>query len=86
MLTGMQSGFYDVILVQSGKKRTNAILAVREASAKIPSIPNMLDLSAASRLVDSAPCKVFLGIPKEHAENAKAILEKAGAVVDLKPA
>ncbi len=67
---------FDVILSAAGDKKVNAIKAVREITG--------LGLKDAKGLVDGAPSPVKEGVSKEEAEEAKAKLEAAGAVVEVK--
>lgn len=67
---------FDVILSAAGDKKVNVIKAVREITG--------LGLKEAKGLVDNAPSAVKEGVSKEDAEAAKAKLEEAGAVVELK--
>ena len=67
---------FDVILSAAGDKKVNAIKAVREITG--------LGLKEAKGLVDGAPSPIKEGVPKEEAEEAKAKLEAAGAVVEVK--
>ena len=67
---------FDVILSAAGDKKVNAIKAVREITG--------LGLKDAKGLVDGAPSPIKEGVSKEEAEEAKAKLEAAGAVVEVK--
>jgi large subunit ribosomal protein L7/L12 len=67
---------FDVILSSSGDKKIQVIKVVRSITA--------LGLKEAKALVDGAPNPVKEGIEKEEAEQIKAELEEAGAVVELK--
>ena len=67
---------FNVALQSVGDKKIQVIKAVREFTS--------LGLKEAKDLVESAPCNVKEGIPKDEAEKAKAKLEEAGAVVELK--
>lgn len=67
---------FDVVLNSAGDKKIQVIKAVRELTS--------LGLKEAKDLVESAPCKVKEGLGKEDAEKAKAKLEDAGAVVEIK--
>lgn len=67
---------FNVALQSVGDKKIQVIKAVRELTS--------LGLKEAKDLVESAPCNVKEGIPKEEAEKAKAKLEDAGAIVELK--
>ena len=68
---------FDVILEAAGDKKIGVIKAVRE-------IVSGLGLKEAKDLVDSAPKPVLEKVTKEDAEKAKAQLEEAGAIVELK--
>lgn len=68
---------FDVILKDGGANKIGAIKAVRE-------INQNLGLKEAKDLVEAAPKEVLKGANKEDAEAAKAKLEAAGAVVELK--
>jgi len=67
---------FDVILSSSGDKKIQVIKVVRSITA--------LGLKEAKALVDGAPNAVKEGVEKEEAEQIKAELEEAGAVVELK--
>ena len=67
---------FDVVLTEIGPKKINVIKEVRALTS--------LGLKEAKDVVDSAPSTVMEGIGKEAAEEAKAKLEEAGAVVELK--
>lgn len=67
---------FDVILKEIGPKKIQVIKAVREFTS--------LGLKEAKELVESAPTKVLEAVSKEQAEAAKAKLEEAGAVVEIK--
>ncbi len=67
---------FDVILSSAGDKKVNVIKAVREITG--------LGLKEAKDLVEAAPKAVKEGISKADADAAKAKLEEAGAVVELK--
>ncbi len=67
---------FDVMLTDFGAKKINVIKAVRQLTA--------LGLKEAKDLVESAPAPVQEGVPKEAAEDAKKLLEEAGATVELK--
>jgi ribosomal protein L7/L12 len=85
MLTHIQTGFVDVVLVQAGKKKTDVILALREITTR-ETVLEMIDLATAKRLTDATPCVVAPNVALEVGERVKARLEKAGATVELKPA
>jgi large subunit ribosomal protein L7/L12 len=67
---------FDVILSSIGDKKVNVIKAVRELTG--------LGLKEAKDLVEAAPKAVKEGASKADAAAAKAKLEEAGAVVELK--
>lgn len=67
---------FDVILVEAGEKKVNAIKAVRGATG--------LGLKEAKGLVESAPAAVKEGLSKEDAEALAKELEAAGAKVEIK--
>ena len=67
---------FDVILTDFGAKKINVIKAVRQLTA--------LGLKEAKDLVESAPAPIQEAISKEAAEDAKKLLEEAGAAVDVK--
>ncbi len=64
---------FDVILREIGPNKINVIKGVREVTP--------LGLKEAKDLVEAAPQAVKEGISKEDAEQVKAKLEEAGAVV-----
>lgn len=67
---------FDVILSSIGDKKVNVIKAVREITG--------LGLKEAKDLVEAAPKAVKEAASKADAEAAKAKLEEAGAIVELK--
>jgi large subunit ribosomal protein L7/L12 len=67
---------FDVILSSPGDKKIQVIKVVRSITS--------LGLKEAKALVDGAPNTVREGVEKEEAEQIKAELEEAGAVVELK--
>lgn len=67
---------FDVVLSSAGDKKVNVIKAVRALTG--------LGLKEAKGMVDGAPATVKEGASKEEAEEAKAALEEAGAIVELK--
>jgi large subunit ribosomal protein L7/L12 len=68
---------FDVILKDAGANKIGAIKAVRTLKPE-------LGLGEAKAFVESAPQTVLEGAKKEDAEKAKATLEEAGCVVELK--
>ncbi len=67
---------FDVILNAAGDKKIQVIKVVRELTS--------LGLKEAKDLVDGAPNAVVEKVTKEDAEKAKAKLEEAGALVEMK--
>lgn len=67
---------FDAVLTSIGDKKIQVIKAVRELTS--------LGLKEAKDLVESAPVKVKEGVPKDEAEAAKAKIEEAGGIVDIK--
>ena len=67
---------FDVVLKEAGAKKIAVIKEVRAITG--------LGLKEAKDLVDGAPNTVKEGAPKDEAEQLKAKLEEAGAVVELK--
>jgi large subunit ribosomal protein L7/L12 len=67
---------FDVILSAAGDKKIQVIKEVRTLTS--------LGLKEAKDLVDGAPKAVLEKVSKEDAEKAKAVLEGAGASVELK--
>lgn len=67
---------FDVILSSPGDKKIQVIKVVRSITS--------LGLKEAKALVDGAPNPVKEGVEKDEAEQIKAELEEAGAVVELK--
>ena len=66
---------FDVILKEIGPNKINVIKGVREVTT--------LGLKEAKDLVESAPQAVKEGLSKEDAEDIKAKLESAGAVITV---
>ncbi|MEE4271663.1 MAG: 50S ribosomal protein L7/L12 [Thermoanaerobaculales bacterium] len=67
---------FDVMLNSIGDKKINVIKAVREVTS--------LGLKEAKELVESAPCAIKEGVPKDEAEEIKKKFEAAGAQVEIK--
>ncbi len=67
---------FDVILSSAGDKKVNVIKAVRELTG--------LGLKEAKDLVESAPKAIKEAVSKADADAAKAKLEEAGAIVEVK--
>lgn len=68
---------FDVILAAAGANKIGVIKAVRTLKPD-------LGLKEAKDLVEGAPKPVLEAAKKEDAENAKKVLEEAGAQVELK--
>ncbi len=66
---------FDVMLKDVGPKKINVIKVVRQMTS--------LGLKEAKDKVESAPTAILEAVGKEAAEDAKAKLEDAGAVVEL---
>lgn len=66
---------YDVVLKDAGAQKVAVIKAVKDLTG--------LGLGEAKALVDGAPKTVLEKAKKEDAENAKKVLEDAGATVEL---
>jgi large subunit ribosomal protein L7/L12 len=67
---------FEVVLKEVGPEKIKVIKAVRELTS--------LGLKESKDLVESAPSSVKKGVTKEEAAAAKAKLEEAGAVVEVK--
>lgn len=67
---------FDVILKETGPKKIQVIKAVRELTA--------LGLRESKEVVEEAPSPIKRGVSREEAEAAKAKLEEAGAMVEIK--
>jgi large subunit ribosomal protein L7/L12 len=67
---------FNVVLKSFGDNKINVIKAIRE-------VISGLGLKEAKDLVEAAPTKVKEGIGKEEAEQIKAKLTEAGAVVEI---
>jgi large subunit ribosomal protein L7/L12 len=67
---------FDVILAAVGEKKINVIKEIRGITS--------LGLKEAKELVESAPKAVKEGATKEEADKIKAVLEAAGATVEIK--
>ena len=68
---------FDVVVTSPGEKKLNVIKAIREV------IPG-LGLGEVKAMLDELPKAILSGVTKEEADKAKATLEGAGAVVELK--
>ncbi len=66
---------FDVVIKEIGPKKIQVIKAVRQLTS--------LGLREAKEVVDDAPSAVLEAVAKEAAEDAKAQLEEAGAVIEL---
>jgi len=66
---------YDVILKDTGAQKVAVIKAVKDLTG--------LGLGESKAITDSAPKTVLEKAKKEDAENAKKVLEEAGATVEL---
>jgi large subunit ribosomal protein L7/L12 len=66
---------FDVVLKAVGEKKIPVIKAIRAVTN--------LGLKEAKGIADAAPKPVKQGIPKEEAEQAKKVLEDAGATVEI---
>ena len=67
---------FNVVLKDFGAQKINVIKAVRAVSVG-------LGLKEAKELVESAPATIKEAVSKEDAEETKAKLEEAGAVVEV---
>ena len=67
---------FDLILKDAGQKKIQVIKEVRGITG--------LDLKGAKDLVDKAPSTIKAKMSKEDADKAKAVLEEAGAVIEIK--
>jgi len=67
---------FEIVLKEVGPEKIKVIKAVRELTN--------LGLKESKDLVDGAPSSVKKGVNKEEAAAAKAKLEEAGAVVEVK--
>jgi len=67
---------FDVILTGAGDKKVAVIKAVRGITG--------LGLKEAKGLVEGTPAAVKEGVSKEEADETKAALEEAGALVEVK--
>ena len=67
---------FDVELTDGGANKINVIKAIRTVTE--------LGLKEAKDLVDGAPAMVKAGASKDEANKMKAVLEEAGAKVELK--
>lgn len=67
---------FEVILKEIGPEKVKVIKAVRDLTS--------LGLRESKEVVDGAPSTVLKAVPKAEATAAKAKLEEAGAVVEVK--
>ncbi len=67
---------YEVVLLDGGAKLLEVVKMIRDHTS--------LDLSASKEIVDNAPATVVDKASKEEAEALKAVLEEAGAIVEIK--
>jgi large subunit ribosomal protein L7/L12 len=67
---------FDVVLASFGEKKIEVIKVVRQLTG--------LGLKEAKALVEEAPKAVKEGVNKDEAEEAKKVLEGAGATVEVK--
>ena len=67
---------FDVIIKSAGQAKINVIKAVRGITD--------LGLKEAKELVDSAPKAIKEGVSESEANEVKAVLEEAGAEVEVK--
>ena len=67
---------FDVILSAAGDKKIGVIKVVRELTGA--------GLKDAKEMVDGAPATILEKASKEDAEKAKASIEEAGGIVELK--
>jgi large subunit ribosomal protein L7/L12 len=68
---------FDVVLAGAGANKIAVIKAVRTLKPD-------LGLAEAKAFVESAPKVMLEGVKKDVADNAKKVLEEAGAAVELK--
>ncbi|HYI46225.1 MAG TPA: ribosomal protein L7/L12 [Actinomycetota bacterium] len=72
------TGLVDLVLIDAGDKKIAVIKEIRGLTD--------LDLRDAKNLSERTPSVIVGGIPQSQADLARALLEKAGAVVELRPA
>lgn len=68
---------FTVVLASAGSQK---IKVIKEVRTLVPE----LGLKEAKALVDEAPKNVLVDVSKDAAENAKKVLEEAGATVEIK--
>lgn len=66
---------FDVVLKETGPKKIDVIKAIRQLTS--------LGLKESKELAETAGSKILAEVGKEAAEDAKAKLEAAGAVVEV---
>jgi len=66
---------FDVVLKETGPKKIDVIKAIRQLTS--------LGLKESKELAETAGSKILAEVGKEAAEDAKAKLESAGAVVEI---
>lgn len=67
---------FSVVLESAGAAKLKVVKAVKDLLG--------LGLVEAKKMVDSAPCAIKEGLPKDEAEKVKADLEATGAQIALK--
>ncbi len=67
---------FDLVLTSFGEKKVGVIKAVRSLTG--------LGLKEAKDTVEAAPSTLKEGVSKDEAEEAKKLLEEAGATVEIK--
>lgn len=67
---------FDVVMTDFGAKKIGVIKAVRGMTG--------LGLKEAKAMVEAVPAKIKEGVSKDDAEEAKKLLEEAGATVEVK--
>jgi ribosomal protein L7/L12 len=71
---------FNIILVKSGTNKPAMMKAVRDVNPK-----EFTGLKRAKDFIDNPPGIVVANVSQSVAEKAKAILENAGAVVEMNP-
>jgi len=66
---------FDIVIKDIGPKKIQVIKAVRQLTS--------LGLKDAKEIAEAPNAKIMEGVGKEAAEEAKALLEEAGAVIEL---
>ena len=67
---------FEVVLIDAGIGKLEVVKQIKNNVG--------LDLASSKAIVDAAPATVATGLNKEEAENLKAVLEEAGATVEIK--